>query len=246
MACYHPLQAFRSASGEVIFVERGDVVSSLALPCGRCIGCRIDKARQWSVRIYHESLMHKVSSFVTLTYDDVHVPKDGSLRYSDFQKFMRRVRKQFGPTRFFMCGEYGEENARPHFHCGLFGLDFSADRVAWRKTEAGFQLYRSRTLEKLWPMGNSEIGELSVESAEYMARYSFKKVTGDPADEHYKVVDRETGEVVWRVPEFCHMSLKPGIGQRWFQDFFLRTPSFGMLLWFAVASIVFLVITMCS
>ena len=220
MACFHPLQAFRLASGEVSFVERGDVAYTLSLACGRCIGCRLERSRQWSVRIMHEaSLYDGVSSFVTLTYDDQHVPADGSLHYRDFQMFMRRVRKQFGPTRFFMCGEYGDDLLRPHFHAGLFGVNFVSDRVYKRRTDGGNRVYTSDVLSKLWPHGLHEIGDLTEDSAGYMARYTFKKVTGDMADKHYMSVDRGTGEVVWRKPEFCHMSLKPGIGARWFERF---------------------------
>lgn len=220
MACFHPVTAYRLSSGEVVFAERGDVLQTLSLPCGRCNGCRLERARMWSVRITHEAQMHGGrNSFLTLTYSDDYLPSDWSLRYSDFQRFMRRVRREFGPTRFFMCGEYGEELGRPHYHCGLFGVDFRADRKPFRKTDAGFQVYRSATLERLWPLGNAEIGDLTLESAAYMARYTFKKVTGARADAHYERVDRETGEVVWRVPEFCHMSLKPGIGATWFARF---------------------------
>ena len=155
--------------------------------------------------------MHDVSSFVTLTYDDSHV--EPSLKYRDFQRFMYRLRKRFGPTRFFMCGEYGSLNWRPHFHALLFGLGFP-DRVL-----LGGDLYRSPALEKLWPFGFSTIGDVTFQSAGYVARYSLKKVTGDLADRHYSRVDLRTGECVRLVPEFGHMSLKPGIGFGWFQKY---------------------------
>ncbi|WNK12656.1 MAG: replication initiator protein [Microvirus sp.] len=216
MPCYHPLEAFRLASGEVVFCERGDVMATLRLPCGRCVGCRLERSRQWAVRITHEARLYDGSGFVTLTYDDAHVPLDGSLRYRDFRLFMRRVRKRCGPTRFFMCGEYGGQNGRPHFHAGLFGLDFWQDRKYFRTTDAGFKVFKSETLSQLWPLGMCEVGDLTFESAAYMARYVMKKVNGDLADDHYKRVDPETGEIVWLVPEFCHMSLRPGIGARWF------------------------------
>lgn len=215
VACFHPLPAFRTATGEVIFVERkADVVETLNLPCGRCVGCRLERSRQWSVRIMHESKLYEQSSFVTLTYSEVNNPV--TLKYRDFQAFMHRLRKRCGPTRFFMCGEYGDEQRRPHFHAGLFGRGFLEDRKLWRKSAAGFKLYRSATLEALWPLGSVEFGDLTSESAAYMARYTFKKVTGSLADQWYRVVDQDTGEVTQLVPEFCHMSLKPGIGADWF------------------------------
>lgn len=219
MACYHPVQAWRTSSGDVVFAERGDVTNSLLLSCGRCVGCRLERARQWSVRIMHEASLYEDNCFLTLTYDDDHVPEDGSLRYGDFQSFMRRLRRKIGAVRFFMCGEYGDQLGRPHFHAGLFGTAFREDRYVWRKGGAGHQLYRSPTLERLWPFGSCEIGELTTQSAAYMARYTFKKVTGNPADDHYRRIDPDTGEVSYLEPEFAHMSLKPGIGARWFERF---------------------------
>lgn len=156
--------------------------------------------------------MHEgVSSFVTLTYDDEHF--NPSLNYSDFQHFMYRVRARLGPTRFFMCGEYGELNARPHFHALLFGRTFS-DGVL-----CGKDLYHSSTLERLWPHGFSSFGAVTHQSAAYVARYSVKKVTGDPAHAHYSRVDTRTGECVQVVPEFGRMSLKPAIGKTWWEKY---------------------------
>lgn len=220
MACYHPLDAWRTSEGEVVFVERGDVVSTLSLPCGRCIGCRIERSRQWSVRVMHEAALYEENCFLTLTYDDDHVPYRGSLDYSDFQRFLKRLRRlRAGKTlRFFACGEYGERLGRPHFHCALFNEAFLSDRKVWRRTKS-YVVFRSPTLEKLWPYGLSEIGELTVKSAAYIARYSLKKVVGDLAPDHYRRVDDATGEVYYLEPEMLHMSLRPGIGAAWFDRF---------------------------
>ncbi|AXH77861.1 MAG: replication initiator protein [Microviridae sp.] len=163
----------------------------------------------------HEASLHEASCFVTLTYDDAHAPV--SLDYSHFQLFMKSLRPRLGPLRFryFVCGEYGGELGRPHFHAGIFGTAFRVDRYPWRKAKSGHQVYRSPLLEEVWDRGLSEVGELTQESAGYMARYVLKKMTGPVASEHY--VDRETGEVL--LPEFCHMSLRPGIGAQWFRRF---------------------------
>lgn len=217
MACYSPIPAYKpDLGGSIVFSERRGY-SPIVIACGQCIGCRLERARQWAVRCMHENQMHDFSSFVTLTYNDDEVPKDGSLRYSDFQKFIRRLRRRFPDARYYMAGEYGEQTLRPHFHALLFGVFFS-DRIHWRKSPAGFDLYRSDVLEGLWPYGNAEIGDVSFESAGYVARYCLKKVTGNKADEHYKRVS-DDGEVYWLVPEFNHMSLKPGIGQMWFERY---------------------------
>lgn len=214
MPCYHPIPAWRTQAG-VVFVDRG-AGDRMDLPCGRCIGCRLERSRQWATRIMFESQMHKASCFLTLTYSREHVPNPPSLEYSHFQLFMKRLRKRMGPMRFFMCGEYGDELGRPHFHAIIFGTDFP-DRFFWSVSRSGHNLYRSPALEQLWTFGHSSVADLSFESAAYVARYSLKKVTGDLAEEHYRFVDPDTGEVSQLTPEFCHMSLKPGIGGRWFE-----------------------------
>lgn len=219
MPCYHPLTAYRSAQGDVVFVERGDIVATLALPCGRCIGCRLERSRQWAVRILHETKCHADSCFLTLTFDEEHCPRNRSLDYKVFQDFMKRLRKRFSGkrVRFFMCGEYGEQFDRPHFHACIFGIDF-ADKVLF-SSAGGTKLYTSPVLDGLWPFGFSSIGEVTFESAAYVARYCVKKVNGDLAKDHYAMVDLDTGEVYQRTPEFAHMSLKPGIGALWLEKF---------------------------
>ena len=127
MPCFHPIDAFQRSDGQVVFVERGDIARPLVLPCGRCIGCRLEYSRQWAVRMMHEAQMHELSCFLTLTYDDAHLPVDESLHYADFQGFIRKLRRVHAPRRFsfYMCGEYGEQFKRPHYHACLFGLYFT-------------------------------------------------------------------------------------------------------------------------
>lgn len=216
MACYHPIDAWQLESGEIKFVERGKVLRSLRLPCGQCIGCRLERSRRWAMRCLHEASLYDVNSFVTLTYDEDNCPR--SLNYRDFQLFMKRLRKYFPKARFFMCGEYGELYGRPHFHVCLFGVHFS-DRVVHSKRASGNTLYTSALLSKLWTVGFSSIGDVTFESAAYVARYVTKKVTGKAAEEHYTRIDRYTGELYNVEPEFAHMSLKPGIGQPWLKKF---------------------------
>lgn len=160
----------------------------------------------------HEAQLHQHNSFITLTYDDKHLPENNSLRYTDYQKFMKRLRKQFN-VRYYMCGEYGEETYRPHYHACLFGTAFEKDRYPWKKTSAGYQLYRSPTLEKLWKFGTSNIGDLTFDSANYVAGYIQKKLTGDGETKYYNIFDPETGEIHIREKEFGHMS--QSLGRDW-------------------------------
>lgn len=219
MACFYPLPAWQRKDGSIAFKEPADSVRALTLPCGQCVGCRLERSRQWAVRILHEARMHENSVFVTLTYDPDKL-KSISLVYRDFQKFMRRLRaSRCGQNvRFFMCGEYGDLHGRPHFHACLFGVFFD-DREFYRELPSGFKIYRSAELERLWPHGYSSVADVSFESAAYVARYCMKKVTGNNAAEHYKRVDWRFGDIVEVEPEFCKMSLKPGIGYPWFEKY---------------------------
>lgn len=167
----------------------------------------------------HEAKLYEHNSFITLTYDEANLPADASLHYEDFQKFLKRLRKRFHPTkiRFYMCGEYGENMGRPHYHACLFNTHFR-DKLYFKK-QSDFTLYTSRTLEQLWPLGFSLIGDVTFESAAYVARYCTKIITGQPAADHYSIVNRLTGEIHQRTPEFARMSLKPGIGGDWIKKY---------------------------
>lgn len=216
MACFHPLQAFQTDAGKIVFSDRRAEWRELVLPCGQCIGCRLEKSRQWAVRCMHEASLYDANSFVTLTYEDKQLPDDGSLRYSDFQKFAKRARRKLGPFRFYMCGEYGSQYGRPHYHSCLFGVSFSDGRL-YRQMESGHSLYTSEILSRLWPFGFASFGEVSFESAAYVARYVLKKTGSDV--ERLGIVDFSTGEVALRREEFTRMSLKPGIGAPWLAKF---------------------------
>lgn len=217
MACYHPIQAYQPDSGgSLIFAPRPHH-RELTIPCGQCIGCRLERSRQWAIRCVHESQLHDSNVFITLTYSDDHLPHPPSLNYRHYQLFMKRLRKIKPGVRFFMCGEYGSETSRPHYHACLFNCFFE-DREFVSKRPIG-SIYRSSTLEALWPHGFSSIGDLTFESAAYVARYCCKKVTGPSADEHYTRFDPYTGEIYTLTPEFGRMSLKPGIGALWYERY---------------------------
>lgn len=220
MACYHPLRAFQSASGAVVFTElqRDNIVRTLDLPCGQCIGCRLDRSRHWATRCVHEASQHHRNAFVTLTYNNDNLPPYASLRYRDYQLFIKRLRKRYGTVRYYMGGEYGELRGRPHYHACLFGFDFD-DKQRYKRTPGGFQLYTSAILEQLWGKGFCTIGEVNFETAAYVARYIVQKQTGKnnpkALEKYGEKIDVETGEITKKIPEFNHMSLKPGIGRTW-------------------------------
>lgn len=216
MPCYNPLKGYRSKtvnpSGKrsIVFNAREAYHDlTVDLPCGQCIGCRLERSRKWAVRCLHEASLYEQNAFITLTYDDKHIPPNGSLRVEDFQKFMKRLRFEFSDRRirYFHCGEYGESTQRPHYHACLFNFDFP-DKSIWKKSQEN-NLYRSKILERLWPEGQSTIGDVTFESAAYVARYITKKMTGPHAEEHY-------GDLK---PEYVTMSRRPGLGSEWFEKF---------------------------
>jgi hypothetical protein len=159
--------------------------------------------RDWAIRCMHEAQLHEANAFITLTYDEAHTPD--RLDYTDFQRFMYRIRKKKGPVRYFAAGEYGKENNRPHWHAILFGCAFE------EPTQLGAQLYRSTELEELWTKGYSSIGNVTYESAAYVAKYIVKKAAR-------QTVDLATGEIE-QLKEIGHMSTNPGIGAKWLEKY---------------------------
>lgn len=207
MACFRPLTGHRDGSGRVSIKKAGSA-GGLKIACGQCRGCRLEQSRQWATRCVHEASQHEKNCFVTLTYDNQHLPPGGSLDLADWQKFAKRTRKKMGAFRFFHCGEYGDMHERAHLHACLFGLDFSHDREQITESRNGDAYYESATLSELWPNGRHMIGELTFESAAYCARYVMKKLTGGRALEY--------GE---RKSPYITMSRRPGIGRTWIERY---------------------------
>ena len=197
-------------------------LSRVKVPCGGCIFCRVDRSRQMAIRCVHESSLFDDNCFLTLTYRDEHVPVNKSLDYDALPDFMRSLRKRFGSgIRSYGCGEYGSFYDRPHYHLLLFNFNFP-DRYYWKDLK-GHSLYRSDVLESLWPYGFSTIGELSFDSAAYVARYVMKKLNGSKAqDKYYGYCNLDSYSEVFylRQPEKAMaVSRMPGLGASWFQKF---------------------------
>lgn len=220
MPCFEPLSAYQSAPGAKLTfggVAKNAGSTPLTIPCGQCIGCRLDRSRQWAIRCTHEASLYENNCFITLTYDNQHLPSDLSLDKRHFQLFMKKLRKRFGKgVRYYHCGEYGETYGRPHYHACLFNFDFP-DKKLW-KINNEQKLFTSEILSEIWGMGFCSIGSVTFQSAAYVARYIMKKVTGKQADDHYEYVD-ENGVVTWRTPEYTTMSRRPGIGKAWLDKF---------------------------
>lgn len=162
------------------------------LPCGQCIGCRLERAQAWATRCVNHAQLFRNNAFITLTYSPEKLTSP-SLTHRDYQLFMKRLREtasrasnkiqsardldQKIQISYYMAGEYGTRNRRPHFHACLFNCDFT-DKKYWRTTAAKSQIYTSNTLDELWGKGFTSIGDVNHESAGYIARYIIAKITG--------------------------------------------------------------------
>ena len=246
MACYHPLVGVRSLTPNPdtgkfpvrIFKteykpelkqEYGD--NYILIPCGRCIGCRLKYSREWADRCMLEASYYKHNWFLTLTYDDNHLPEchNGSpvhpLVKRDLQLFIKRLRKEFpnDHIRYFACGEYGSKSMRPHYHVLLFNCPLQDLTIHKRDFNNGFIYYISDTISRCWyPESDNELPresrsslgfhlltELTWDTCAYTARYVMKKQKGKNSSvyEEYNYP-----------PEFTLMSRKPGIGRQFYED----------------------------
>ncbi len=238
MSCYHPNSAvvlgvkpdgkkvLKFLSEDVASINKYPGKEIIKVPCGQCIGCRVDRSRDWANRCMLELQYHDSSYFVTLTYDDVSVPVSHyadiitgevhsslTLRKRDLQLWLKRLRKKFSDDkiRFFGCGEYGSETKRPHYHVIVFGLHLN-DLVKYKTVREGdsyYTYYNSPSLQSTWPYGFVVIGEVTWQSCAYTARYVTKKLTGEAAH-FYTSFNLE--------PEFCDMSRRPGIAYQYYVD----------------------------
>lgn len=187
------------------------------VPCRKCLGCRLDHAKEWSVRNVLESLSYDNNFFITLTYDDDHVfsERDGkivpTLVKDDVKRFMKNLRRYFEYNfshtgiRYFGCGEYGSTTNRPHYHllvynCPIPDLDYYKDKN-------GNTLFNSKIIDQCWNKGYSVIANFSYETAAYVSRYVLKKVDSNV---DYNSIGLEN--------EFIMMSTKPGIGRKYYDD----------------------------
>lgn len=233
MPCYSPNHCHKDGLNEngrmkIIWRGQNKGLERVEIPCGKCIGCKLEYSRNVATRCMLEASMHDDNSFVTLTYDDAKLPPgfDGNLSVKEHQCFMKRLRKNFSrPIKFYMAGEYGGLFGRPHYHYLLFGVDFLDKKLEC--TRDGERVYSSATLEQIWPYGFSSIGSVNFKSASYVARYCLKKVgqpverVKDPESGLMYQVDKVSGEC--KIAEFTQMSrggrTGRGIAYGWFQKY---------------------------
>ena len=257
MSCYKPLIRLynpddKEQSGRVYSLARFSQLSGkqlkyedlmynpkvMLIPCGQCIGCRIRQREDWTTRIELEAQDYPKEEvwFITLTYDDDHVPgmivktgeimrkvqytwKPGEKRpssvqillYEDIQKFLKRLRKAYrGKLRYFVAGEYGEQTARPHYHMILYGWKPTDLENLYKIHHNGY--YTSKWLTDLWGMGQIQIAQAVPETYRYVAGYVTKKM--------YEIDDKKANAYyeLGQTKPFACMSLKPGLGDHYYQE----------------------------
>lgn len=217
MACYHPS---RVMIGRKSLARPGSHVGDrVTVPCGHCLGCRTDQARGWAVRLVHEGFTSSPAWFVTLTYRPENIPDNGSLFPRDFTLFVKKWRSTHPGERFsyYVSGEYGDLNDRPHYHAVLYGAEFLDKEILTDRH--GAPVYRSESLETTWGHGICEMTGLNYAAARYVASYVRKKVRQRDDPNHYTRVDPKTGELVQLEREYGRMSRRPAIGRRFIEQF---------------------------
>lgn len=179
----------------------------MVLPCRQCIQCRLEKSRQAAVRLIHELKFHPYSGFLTLTYDDEHLPQSRSLEPGRWTKFARDLRARFeyrdlGKLKFFGVGEYGDISQRPHYHAIVYSdSPLLVEEV--ESSQSGGRQFVSPEVSAVWPDGRHRISEVTFESAAYCARYILKKINGEISASHYEWIHPSSGEVFVRAKEFA-------------------------------------------
>lgn len=245
MPCYHPLTAYGLPTNDpykckIVFLKKEPTAEHLAsigaeklqLPCGQCIGCRLEYSRQWATRCVLEAKQWQHNYFLTLTYDDEHLPmhehykvdtETGEVMDSHFvpvlepdelknfiKRFREIMRRDYEKTniRFFACGEYGDRGRRPHFHIILFNAPIPD--LKYEYAHNGNVFYSSEIIDRAWQgRGMTLVSDFSYDCAAYVAKYILKKHKG--LDAQYYVDEG-------LVPEFTRCSRRPGIGKAYYDE----------------------------
>lgn len=259
MPCYHPYirienrtKPYKTQKGTIAYkttIERANDITSRieelrhhgnykyqVIPCGNCIGCRLEYSREWANRGYLEAKCYKNNYFVTITYNEENIKTNeeiidrdgitytndgewkGTLVPKDLTDFIKRLRRimereynQKSGIRYMACGEYGEQNERPHYHIIFFNLNLPTDSFYNPKIINEEIYYQNKIIEKAWKKGISNISEASWNNIAYTARYITKKLKGKGAEEYYATKGQEK--------EFLRVSRMPGIGKPYYDKY---------------------------
>lgn len=214
MPCYHPLKAYyrfrEDGKKDLVFVDDNSLptferdgklyFAPISIPCGQCIGCRLEYSRQWAIRCVLEAMQHDNNYFLTLTYSDDHLPFQNNFVFdestgevltefvsyplvpSDLRNFIKNLRRQLEyhynhqGLRVYYCGEYGSLNSRPHYHLILFNMPKLDDLIFYKKNHEGSPMWNSPFLDKIWKKGFAVVAEVNYKTCAYVARYMLKNI----------------------------------------------------------------------
>lgn len=227
MTCFHPIKVWKQTKADLtlsanLYYKYKKVSfkpvknrEEIEIPCGRCLGCKLDHAAMWATRCTIEAKQWQKNCFVTLTYNNPNLPltEEGyaTLVKKDIQDFLKRLRyyekgeeqwehplngKIENPIRYFCCGEYGPKGGRPHYHLALFNY-CPKDLKLYKLNKHGDNIYMSKTLQDIWGKGFVVVEDFNYTTASYIARYCQKKAGLNPTKREY------TGETKteWKIDE---------------------------------------------
>lgn len=169
MACWYPIPIH----------ER-----EIMVPCGKCLGCLTARRNQWTFRLMQEERVSKSSMFITLTYSDKFLPLIGNnpvLKKSDFQNYIKRLRKVNQKLRYYAVGEYGTRTERPHYHAIMFNAKKKDAVEKWRSSDE--------------EIGNVFIGDVNQASIHYVTGYlvNNKLDKNDPRESPFSLMSKGLG-----------------------------------------------------
>lgn len=255
MSCKKPLKAYSrivDGKNEIVFANNFDLPyiqkgghlysTKLELPCGQCIGCRLEYSRQWATRCVLEASQFSANYFVTLTYNDLSLPTESffdvdkntgefielfahSLVPKHLQDFIKRLRQRFlrdydfDNIRFYACGEYGSQNERPHYHLILFNCPLPDLEVVGSNFQ-GDIYYKSQIIEDCWSVLDKKSGIRCPLGFVTVADVNFNTcayVARYMLKKH-KGKSSDYYDDKHILPEFSRMSLRPGIARNYFDE----------------------------
>lgn len=252
MSCYHPRKMYKTKNDQYVFDKpTGHSGQHIKIPCKLCVGCRLDYTATWATRMMHESSFYPENWFGTMTYNDENIPEDGGVNLRDVQLLHKKLRRQLEPDkmRFVVSSEYGSQTLRPHYHGAYFNARIAekfGDLEMHSKSKDGSPLYVSEKFSNIWGNGFTLIGQLTRQSAAYVASYMLKDLDGDYVGANYSCFNPKTGEVsrptnptnlkpnqveqykekrfqeenrIYLPKPFITMSRKPGIGKDWYKKY---------------------------
>lgn len=227
MACLKPIQVYSLNKGEKVQFKKYSNIdvakldmnmnyeNNNSVPCRKCIGCKLDNAKEWAIRSALECKSSKDNWFITLTYADEFLPYGTkgipTISYYDLRRFIESLRKVFTRQnirgiKYLSGAEYGSRFNRPHYHICFFGLLLNDLISIGERSNLGHFYFESKLIDRIWGKGIHKIGRVTYQSAGYVARYTLKKV-GTKLD--YEKLGIE--------PEKLYMS--KGIGKKYFDEF---------------------------